>query len=203
MLENFSRNVARLRKLKKLSQQELADMIGVNKQTISNIERGERFVTGENLDRLAEALDANAVQLFGTEEEIAALDVPKIYEQITTYEQKLDMIHSFAKGATIGSEASNIIDHYADQVSKIEGFMSTYTNNKDFANQLDQVSGDIQRITEFFEGKVILNDKGTPVYDGNYQPKRTPSLNSLISREDLEKMSDQIYFIKQNKDLLN
>lgn len=203
MLENFSRNVARLRKLKKLSQQELADMIGVNKQTISNIERGERFVTGENLDRLAEALDANAVQLFGTEEEIAALDVPKIYEQITTYEQKLDTILSFAQNATIGSEVSSIIDHYADQVSKIEGFMSTYTNNKDFANQLDQVSGDIQRITEFFEGKVILNDKGTPVYDGNYQPKRTPSLNSLISREDLEKMSDQIYFIKQNKDLLN
>ena len=41
MIENFGKNVARLRKQKNMTQSDLAKAIGVNKQTISNIEKGD------------------------------------------------------------------------------------------------------------------------------------------------------------------
>ncbi|AHD04636.1 helix-turn-helix transcriptional regulator [Paenibacillus larvae] len=54
MIENFGQNVARLRKKKGMSQEELAEKLDVKKQTISNIERGVRYPTFENLEKIAQ-----------------------------------------------------------------------------------------------------------------------------------------------------
>ncbi|MDT2274236.1 helix-turn-helix transcriptional regulator [Paenibacillus larvae] len=55
MIENFGQNVARLRKKEKgMSQEELAEKLDVKKQTISNIERGVRYPTFENLEKIAQ-----------------------------------------------------------------------------------------------------------------------------------------------------
>ncbi|HHJ8363784.1 TPA: helix-turn-helix transcriptional regulator, partial [Streptococcus pyogenes] len=49
MIEYFGTNLSNLRKKNRLSQKELADELGLNKQSISEIENGRRFPTFTNL----------------------------------------------------------------------------------------------------------------------------------------------------------
>jgi transcriptional regulator with XRE-family HTH domain len=62
-------NVERLKKLRTLrafSQQELADAVGVGRNTISRIERGETGAHGRTLRRLAQALRVDVAELVQT-----------------------------------------------------------------------------------------------------------------------------------------
>jgi transcriptional regulator with XRE-family HTH domain len=68
--ENFATNLVRLRKSKELTQQELADALGVNKQQLSEFERGRRTPNFEVLDRIAEYFQATPNQIFGSSQEI-------------------------------------------------------------------------------------------------------------------------------------
>ncbi len=54
-----------LRKLRALSQQELADVSGIGRATVSRIERGETGAHGRTLRRLAEALKVDVSELVG------------------------------------------------------------------------------------------------------------------------------------------
>ncbi|MBC9722127.1 MAG: helix-turn-helix transcriptional regulator [Lactobacillus sp.] len=89
MIENFGANIARLRKEKNMTQKELADKLGVNKQTISNIEKGEGYPTFKNLEKLSQILNANAIQLFGKPSEIVVSDTPLILDRIDEYHDKI------------------------------------------------------------------------------------------------------------------
>ena len=53
-----------LRRLKKMSQEDLALEAGVNKNYLSDLERGERNPTVKVLDKIARALDINLQELF-------------------------------------------------------------------------------------------------------------------------------------------
>ncbi len=52
-----------LRRLRAMSQQELADAAGVGRNTISRIERGETGAQGRTLRRVAEVLGVDVAQL--------------------------------------------------------------------------------------------------------------------------------------------
>ena len=52
-----------LRRLRAMSQQELADAAGVGRNTISRIERGETGAQGRTLRRVAEVLGGDVAQL--------------------------------------------------------------------------------------------------------------------------------------------
>lgn len=67
--ENFRDNIVRLRKERGMTQQELADDLEINKQQLSEYERGKRTPNFEVLDRIASYFQASPVQLFGTEQE--------------------------------------------------------------------------------------------------------------------------------------
>ena len=57
-----------LRKLRALSQQELADATGIGRNTISRIERGETGAHGRTLRRLSKALGVGVEELVKTED---------------------------------------------------------------------------------------------------------------------------------------
>jgi transcriptional regulator with XRE-family HTH domain len=59
-----ARNLRRLRKKRGLSQEELADRAGLNRNYIGMIEREENAPTVDALEQIAKALDINAVELF-------------------------------------------------------------------------------------------------------------------------------------------
>lgn len=53
----FGERVRQLRKQKKFSQEELAQRTGLHRTYISDIERGNRNVSLENIKKIADALD--------------------------------------------------------------------------------------------------------------------------------------------------
>lgn len=57
------RNIRRLRRERGLSQEELADEIGVHRTFMGGVERGERNLTLQTLERLAERLGVDPVNL--------------------------------------------------------------------------------------------------------------------------------------------
>ena len=57
-------NLAHIRKLRGLSQTQLAELVGANQATISKIESGEGNPTLSMIRRIAKALDVEPMQLF-------------------------------------------------------------------------------------------------------------------------------------------
>lgn len=65
MDNNFTNNLKYIRKQKKLSQQELADKIGVDRSTIGYWENGKADPTLLNVQKLSDALKVNIIDLVG------------------------------------------------------------------------------------------------------------------------------------------
>jgi transcriptional regulator with XRE-family HTH domain len=59
----FARNLRAARKHQRLTQEDLADLSGLHPTYISDIERGERNVSIDNIGRLATALQVDAATL--------------------------------------------------------------------------------------------------------------------------------------------
>jgi transcriptional regulator with XRE-family HTH domain len=59
-----ARNLRVLRKQKGFTQEELADSAGINRNYVGQIEREEKSPTVDTLEKLANALKANAVDFF-------------------------------------------------------------------------------------------------------------------------------------------
>lgn len=64
MEERVAANVKKYRAKRGLTQQQLGDMIGRSKHSISRLESGNAFPKGETLSKLCASLDVNICQLF-------------------------------------------------------------------------------------------------------------------------------------------
>ena len=67
--------IQQIRKSKKLTQEQLAEMIDLDIPNLSNIERGKRFVSANTLENIIKALDVTEKELFdfgykGTKDEL-------------------------------------------------------------------------------------------------------------------------------------
>jgi transcriptional regulator with XRE-family HTH domain len=67
--ETLARNLRRLRGERSLSQEALADLAGLHRTYVGSIERGERNVSLDNIERLAKALKIVAADLIRNEAE--------------------------------------------------------------------------------------------------------------------------------------
>ena len=63
IVSTLARNVRNLRKVKNISQEELADLCGIHRTYVGSVERCERNVTLSTLEFLANALGVSVVQL--------------------------------------------------------------------------------------------------------------------------------------------
>lgn len=61
--ERVALNIRKIRKSNSLSQEKLADLCGLHRTYIGSVERSERNITIENLDRIAHALGVDARDL--------------------------------------------------------------------------------------------------------------------------------------------
>ncbi len=60
----FGKNVRKYREKKKLTQEKLAELCDLHRTYIGGIERGERNVSLENIQKIADALDVKIAELF-------------------------------------------------------------------------------------------------------------------------------------------
>ncbi len=80
LLKEMGERIYRRRKSLKLTQEELAEKLGVSTQMISNLELGKKAVRPENLAKLSVALNISSdYVLFGKDKNIPAED---LYEKI-------------------------------------------------------------------------------------------------------------------------
>ena len=56
-------NVRRIRKLRGLSQERLADLAEIHRTYIGSVERGERNITLDSLEKIAIALESSVIEL--------------------------------------------------------------------------------------------------------------------------------------------
>ncbi|MBR1681135.1 helix-turn-helix transcriptional regulator [bacterium] len=63
----LGKRLQEIRKAKKLTQEQVAEMIGVETPSISNIENGKYYPGAENLDKLMQALGIRPNELFNCE----------------------------------------------------------------------------------------------------------------------------------------
>lgn len=63
----FARNLKELRAKADLSQEELADLAGLHRTYIGSVERGERNISIDNMERLASALTVDIKDLLKNE----------------------------------------------------------------------------------------------------------------------------------------
>lgn len=64
MLISFGKAVRQLRLEKHISQEDFADMCGLHRTYISDIELGKRNISLENIEKLSEAFGLSVSQLF-------------------------------------------------------------------------------------------------------------------------------------------
>lgn len=110
MIENFGSNVARLRKQRGMTQIELAQEIGVNKQTISNIEKGVSYPNFNNLEKISQALNCTCVELFGTAKEVEFLRVGRFLNIIASALEKQKLKRPDYEGDGCDCEGDIIFD---------------------------------------------------------------------------------------------
>ncbi|MFN7949672.1 MAG: helix-turn-helix transcriptional regulator [Blastocatellia bacterium] len=65
--EIFARNLRRLRQHRKISQEQMAEMADLHRTYISSVERGERNISIDNIEKLAQALEVDVCDLFSVE----------------------------------------------------------------------------------------------------------------------------------------
>ncbi|EGO8423955.1 MULTISPECIES: helix-turn-helix domain-containing protein [Enterococcus] len=117
MIENFGKNIVKLRKNKNLSQEQLAEKVGLKKQSISNIERGNRYPTFETLDKIASVLEVSPIELFGTEKEIMTADVPTILEEI---DKSKEILRTVFKAEKVLKKIQEPIQKLVENLALIE-----------------------------------------------------------------------------------
>ena len=220
MIENFGSNITRLRKEKGLSQEELADKIGLKKQTISNIERGRRYPTFENLDRIASVLNASPIQLFGSLKEVAVSDVPKVLDRIDEYDERVRQIFQAERTLKdldeaiekLTRNAKYLEDFFVDRphATNEEGaalfdekgnfvFLNTIYDSLPF-DSVNALIEKIQYIQRFCFPQVIYQD-GNPVFDENHQVVTSTAIET-VQFDKITETYNQLKFILENRDKL-
>ncbi|MBQ8476356.1 helix-turn-helix transcriptional regulator [bacterium] len=98
--KSLGKRVKLFRELKNLTQEELAEQIGVNSRTVSLIERGLNFVTADTLNSLALALDVSPKKLFDFDDEynFSTNIKDRLLELINDNNDKVYTIYKIVKG---------------------------------------------------------------------------------------------------------
>ncbi len=83
----FGEQVSRARHAKKMTQQELADQLGITSKSVSYIERGANYPSPENIFRLAHVLDMSLDELvFGESRFQGELILSELNDRLATLE---------------------------------------------------------------------------------------------------------------------
>ncbi|MGT2716492.1 helix-turn-helix domain-containing protein [Streptococcus respiraculi] len=177
LIHNFGKNLSRLRKEKGLTQDELAQSIGVQKAAISKMELGTSYPSFSNLDKIAEFFKATPNQLFGTPRDI---EIEKAIYKTDEYDEKAKTILSALKQWEQFEES----EAYCDLLWLTRG--------------PELVTKDGDPLYEDFDGRIT----NSPDYPRGMAYGLSPIEMILKSKVDIEELAKKVQFIEENKELL-
>jgi transcriptional regulator with XRE-family HTH domain len=97
----FGEKLKRLRKNRKLTQEQLAEMIDIDPRNLCRIEVGASFVKAETLEKILNALDITTEQLFSNDHikdnEELLKDIYKYIDSAKKDTKKLEKIHKIIR----------------------------------------------------------------------------------------------------------
>jgi len=97
--KELGKNIQKIRKLRHLTQEKLAEGIGVEINSISSIETGKYFPSPENLVKISEILNVSLSDLFNFKDEYSCEDYLKeIFAKVNLLKSdktKLEAINSY------------------------------------------------------------------------------------------------------------
>lgn len=103
----FGKHLQNLREAKGYSQEQLAELVGVEYQTISRIETGYYFTSYDNLQKIANALNLTIKDLFDySENELSKTDLLKLiskelktcnFEDLKTIRKMINLFFEYKK----------------------------------------------------------------------------------------------------------
>lgn len=76
--KTLGQNIKKYRKLRNITQEKLAEQIGIEVRTLSLIETGRSFISSKNLEKIAQTLKVNPSNLF---ENYEANDAERLYKE--------------------------------------------------------------------------------------------------------------------------
>lgn len=96
----LGKNIKYYREQANLTQEQLAEKIGINNRSISLIECGTTFVSADTLTNIVNALDISYKKLFDFDDELCDnIEVKeKLYKLIKENEDKINTIYKIIKG---------------------------------------------------------------------------------------------------------
>ena len=99
--KSFGQNVQKYRKYRNLTQEKLAEMVGVDVTSISSIETGKYFPSADNLTKIALALQIQFADLFdfdsfSSSEELFA-DIVDLISSFREDTKRLNAVRNFVK----------------------------------------------------------------------------------------------------------
>ncbi len=99
--KELGKNIQKYRKLNKITQEKLAEAVGLEINSISSIETGKYFPSPDNLVKIATVLNISLSELFEFNEEYSCEDylteINKKINLIKNDKTKLSAINSFIK----------------------------------------------------------------------------------------------------------
>lgn len=119
MAEFLNNNVKYLRNKNGLSQQGLADKIGIDRSTVSRIENNEIETTIDNAIKIAEALNVSLYDLVGRDLRLNNANTPPIEEKHEDYKKILKEKGLMDDEENINEESLNKLLKIADMIDGI------------------------------------------------------------------------------------
>lgn len=119
MAEFLNNNVKYLRNKNGLSQQGLADKIGIDRSTVSRIENNEIETTIDNAIKIAEALNVSLYDLVGRDLRLSNVNTPPIEEKHEEYKKILKEKGLMDDEENIDEESLNKLLKIADMIDVI------------------------------------------------------------------------------------
>lgn len=93
--KNLGEKIKELRKTRKLTQEQLAELVGIDSKNISKIENGNNYPAPETISAIADALGVNIYELFIFNKDISYAEMKD--EIITSLDNKETIIYLYQK----------------------------------------------------------------------------------------------------------
>lgn len=99
--KELGKKIKKLRLSRGYTQDKLSEMADISQKALSSIEVGENFVTAETLDKLLDALEITAEELFATDDVKESAELIKLINQniaqIGNNPEKLEIIYNLTR----------------------------------------------------------------------------------------------------------